>query len=122
MGQHYACPTCYRSQKVDPSISRFQNFRQAIPRQKTVINELKKKLGSKTPVLGFSTVIMKRNIHELLKIIDLAAKLNISWVTVLYLTVFAEKLIPESLFFHQDLSNRVLMEAKRKGKKAECCR
>jgi len=80
------------------------------------INHYKKEFRSKTPVLGFSTVAMRRNVEELPAIIELAGRLSLSWVTVLYMTVFSPELIPESLFFHQELSDRMLSAARTRAK------
>ena len=92
--------------------AKFHNVLEGIKR----INKYKKEFHSITPVMGFSTVIMRRNVKELPAVIELAKKLNLSWVTVLYLTVFAPDLIPESLFFYHDLSDRMLITAKERAK------
>ena len=59
------------------------------------------------PLLTVAIVAMRRNIEELPEIIKLAAELGSKRVLVNYLTVVTKGLEQESLFYHQDLTNRM---------------
>ncbi len=67
------------------------------------------------PHLSFSFVAMRRNIEELPALIDLAADLQIKTINVIYLTVHGDSIREESLFYHQDLANKVFIQAKEKA-------
>ena len=55
---------------------------------------------------------MKRNIHELPQIIELAGELNCQGVACSHLNVNSPELIEESLFFHKEECNYFLDKAK----------
>lgn len=115
---------CISLDGADPatyeSIRRGARFDQVIEGIRR-INHYKKLYRSTTPVLGFSTVAMRRNVEELPSVIELAKSLDLSWVTILFLTVYAPELIPESLYFHQEISDRMMLETKRRAEQLGIC-
>ncbi len=99
----------------------FNSIRKGIDFQRVVkniikINELKKIKQLDYPKLNFNFVAMKRNIKELLALIDLAAPFNISAIVVSYLTVHGKELMCESLFYDKGLANSIFAQAEERAR------
>lgn len=75
------------------------------------IVRIKKERGLKYPWINFVFCAMKSNIHELPDLVKLAAEIGIEEVKVVYLTVFGEDLLDESLWGHEDMIRRYFGEA-----------
>jgi radical SAM protein with 4Fe4S-binding SPASM domain len=82
------------------------------------IVHIKKEKGLKYPWINFVFCAMQSNIKELPDLVRLAAEIGIEEVKVVYLTVFGDDLINESLWGHEDLVKEVFEEAIRVGE--EC--
>ena len=79
------------------------------------IIRLKKERGLKYPWINFVFCAMQSNIRELPDLVRLAAEIGIEEVKVVYLTVFGEDLMNESLWGHEDLVREVFEEAIKVG-------
>lgn len=71
------------------------------------LQELKAKYGVTHPILSIQFVAMRRNIEELPEMIKFADDLGIKRVRIGYITVVTKGLEQESLYYHQDLANRI---------------
>jgi len=79
-------------------------------------NRLREKLYAMNKCkLHFSVVLMKRNIKELPKLIELAKKLAVDSVDCSHVTIFYERIKNESLVYHKQLANYYLMVAQEKA-------
>lgn len=79
------------------------------------IVRIKKERGLKYPWINFVFCAMQSNIRELPDLVRLAAEIGIEEVKVVYLTVFGEDLMNESLWGHEELVREVFEEAIRVG-------
>lgn len=79
------------------------------------IVRIKKERGLKYPWINFVFCAMKSNIRELPDLVRLAAKIGIEEVKVVYLTVFEQGLLDESLWGYEKLVHEVFEEAIRVG-------
>ncbi len=79
------------------------------------IVRLKKERGLKYPWINFVFCAMQSNIRELPDLVRLAAEIGIEEVKVVYLTVFGEDLMNESLWGHERLVHEVFEEAIKVG-------
>ncbi len=79
------------------------------------IVQIKKERGLKYPWINFVFCAMRSNIRELPDLVRLAAEIGIEEVKVVYLTVFGEDLMNESLWGADDLVHEVFEEAIRVG-------
>lgn len=79
------------------------------------IVRIKKERGLKYPWINFVFCAMQSNIKELPDLIRLAAEIGIEEVKVVYLTVFEESLLHETLWGHEDLVREVFEEAIKVG-------
>lgn len=79
------------------------------------IVRIKKDRGLKYPWINFVFCAMQSNIRELPDLVRLAAEIGIEEVKVVYLTVFGEDLMNESLWGHEDLVREVFEETIRVG-------
>ena len=79
------------------------------------IVRIKKERGLKYPWINFVFCAMRSNIRELPDLVRLAAEIGIEEVKVVYLTVFGEDLMNESLWGHEDLVKEVFEEAIKVG-------
>lgn len=79
------------------------------------IVRIKKERGLKYPWINFVFCAMQSNIRELPDLVRLAAEIGIEEVKVVYLTVFGEDLMNESLWGHEDLVREVFEEAIKVG-------
>ena len=79
-----------------------------------LLQKMKAERGTALPLLRFNFVMMRCNIDELPSLIQLAAELGASQVTAQHMTIYeGTGTEDESLFWHQELTNRKLMEAHR---------
>lgn len=78
---------------------------------------IKNSYATNYPALTIAVVAMRRTIEELPEMIKLAADLGSSKILVNYLTVVTKGLEQESLFYHQDLANRMFDLAEKTAKK-----
>lgn len=79
------------------------------------IVRIKKERGLKYPWINFVFCAMKSNIRELPDLIRLAAEIGIEEVKVVYLTVFEERMINESLWDEEKLVEEIFKEAEAVG-------
>lgn len=79
------------------------------------IVRIKKERGLKYPWINFVFCAMRSNIRELPDLVRLAAEIGIEEVKVVYLTVFGEDLMNESLWGREDLVKEVFEEAIKVG-------
>lgn len=79
------------------------------------IERIKKENRLKFPYINFVFCAMKSNIEELPDLVRLAADIGIEEVKVVYLTVFGEDLLNDSLWDETALTRRVFEEAVRVG-------
>lgn len=75
------------------------------------LSELKKSNNNRYPHIWLNPILMKRNIHELPEIIELARELECQGVACSHLVVNSAELIEESLFFHKTECNTFLQNA-----------
>lgn len=75
------------------------------------IVRIKKERGLKYPWINFVFCAMRSNIKELPDLVRLAAEIGIDEVKVVYLTVFEESLLHETLWGHEKLVRDVFNEA-----------
>jgi radical SAM protein with 4Fe4S-binding SPASM domain len=81
-----------------------------------VLRELKKQKAVSHPKLKLQFVAMRRNVEELPGMIKFAADLGIETITVNSIVIVTKGLEQESLYYHQELANRVFTEAKEVAK------
>ena len=79
------------------------------------IVKIKKERGLKYPWINFVFCAMESNIQELPDLVRLAAEIGIEEVKVVYLTVFEDSLLSESLWGKEELVHEVFDEAIRVG-------
>lgn len=79
------------------------------------IVEEKKRRGAAYPYINFVFCAMDSNIGELPELVRLAAEIGIDEVKAVYLTVFEDKLLGESLWEKKDKVRRAFDEAERLG-------
>ncbi|MHC4269184.1 MAG: radical SAM/SPASM domain-containing protein [Planctomycetota bacterium] len=75
------------------------------------LSKLKESNNNQYPHIWLNPILMKKNIHELPEIIELARELGCQGVTCSHLTVNSPELIDESLFFHKEECNSFLQKA-----------
>ena len=80
------------------------------------IVSLKGEAGSAYPAIHVVFVAMRRNIEQLPAMVDLAAELGADNLTVQYMVVHGEEVRAESLFYHQELANRLLEAAEARAR------
>ena len=94
-------PETYSSIRPRISLSEVQDrLRQIV--------DLKRRAGSPWPSVHIVFVAMRRNIEQLPEMVDLAAELGADNLTVQYMAVHGEDVRGESLYYHQELANRML--------------
>jgi radical SAM protein with 4Fe4S-binding SPASM domain len=79
------------------------------------LTEVKKKRGSRTPMLRFNFVLMKSNIQDLPAFIDLAAKLGAEEVLSQHMVIFVGQMKNEALLFDKAQSNACIGEARKRA-------
>ncbi len=72
------------------------------------IIRLKREAGHGLPAVHVVFVAMRRNIEQLPAMVDLVADMGADNLTVQYMVVHTEELRQESLFYHQDLANKMI--------------
>lgn len=92
------------------------SFKQVIANLKKV-QQLKIELDAKNPAVTIEFVAMRRNIEELPDMVRLAAELNVKKIIVTSIVVSTKGLEQESLYYHQDLANKIFDEAKKTADK-----
>lgn len=85
-------------------------FAEVTSRVRQIVH-LKRETAVPWPAVHIVFVAMRRNIEQLPDMVDLAAEMGADCLTVQYLVVHGEDLRSESLFYHQDLANRMLDRA-----------
>jgi MoaA/NifB/PqqE/SkfB family radical SAM enzyme len=75
------------------------------------LSKLKKSNKNQYPDIWLNPILMKRNIHELPEIIELAKELGCQGVACSHLILDSNALIEESLFFHKQECNAYLQKA-----------
>lgn len=83
------------------------------------IVRIKKERGLKYPWINFVFCAMHSNLHELPDLVRLAAEIGIEEVKVVYLTVFGEDLMNESLWGQEEEVRRVFDEAVKVGEELD---
>jgi len=76
---------------------------------------LRQSAGASQPILQIVFVAMRRNIEQLPAMVDLAKDLGADLLTVQYVVAHAEPVVPESLFYHQDLALRCFDAAQKRA-------
>lgn len=79
------------------------------------IVQIKRERGLKYPWINFVFCAMRSNINELPDLVRLAAEIGIEEVKVVYLTVFEEDLLNESLWGQETLVRKIFEESIRVG-------
>jgi len=77
------------------------------------VQELKIENNVRNPAIIIEFVAMRRNIEELPDLVRLAASLNVEKIIVTLIVVSTKGLEQESLYYHQDLANKMIDEAER---------
>lgn len=78
--------------------------------------ERKKESGHTVPHIGLLFVARRGNIEQLPAFVDMANQLGIDTLDVLHLFVFDRKQEQESLYHHQELSDRCFLEARERNR------
>lgn len=89
------------SDEKNREIRRGSNFNIIIDYLKNIIEE-KKRQNTSWPYMNFVTTLMKSNLNEFPKIVQLAADIGLDEVKGVYLTVFDENMKNESLYDSMD--------------------
>ncbi len=79
------------------------------------IVQIKKERGLQYPWINFVFCAMQSNIRELPELVRLAGKIGLDEVKVVYLTVFGEDLLNETLWGKEELIREVFEEAMKVG-------
>lgn len=86
-----------------------------------IVRSIRDIVGEKTrrgldyPYMNFVFTAMRSNLHEIPDLVRLAHDIGLEEVKVVYLTVFSEGLINESLWGHQEEVRAVFAEAERRA-------
>jgi len=75
------------------------------------VQELKIKHDAKSPAITIEFVAMRRNIEELPDMVKLTADLNVKRMIVTSVVVSTKGLEQESLYYHQELANKMFNKA-----------
>lgn len=89
------------TEETNSRIRRGSNINEITKDLKDIVR-MKKERGLKYPWINFVFCAMNSNIHELPELVRLAAEIGIEEVKVVYLTVFEETLLNETLWGHED--------------------
>lgn len=84
---------------------------------KSIVEE-RNRSGLKYPWINFVFCAMEANIRELPALVRLAAEIGINEVKVVYLTIFNEELLRETLWGKEGLIREVFTEAVRAGEES----
>jgi radical SAM protein with 4Fe4S-binding SPASM domain len=77
----------------------------------------KQQKRTRLPIMRLNFVMMRRNIHELAPLVDLAADLGAEEVLCQHMIVFNDATRTESLLLDKERSNQALAEAKRRAER-----
>lgn len=102
------------SQETNSRIRRGSDLESIASNLKEIVEE-KKRRGLKYPWINFVFCAMQSNIEELPDLVRLAAEIGIEEVKVVYLTVFDDNLLHETLWGAEDKVRGVFEEAERLG-------
>lgn len=100
--------------ETNSRIRRGSDIRQITSDLKEIV-QIKKERGLAYPWINFVFCAMRSNIKELPDLVRLAAEIGIEEVKVVYLTVFGDDLMQESLWGQEELVHNVFEEAVRVG-------
>jgi radical SAM protein with 4Fe4S-binding SPASM domain len=98
--------------ELNNAIRRGADFNVIVNNLKSITSE-KKHIGTPWPYMNFVTTLMKKNLHEFPKIVQLAADIGLDEVKGVFLTVFDEAMANESLYNSMDEVREVFDEAYR---------
>ena len=88
--------------ETNDSIRKGGDFNREVASIRRLVEE-KARRGANYPFVNLVFTAMARNIHELPMMVELASSLGLPEVKVVYLTVFNDSLVPESLVDKQEL-------------------
>lgn len=80
------------------------------------LNEVKAEFGAKKPEASIAMVAMRKNVHETVELVEIAASLGMKNMYVAHMEAHAEHLIPELLFNNVDLARHHFGIAKARAK------
>ena len=105
--------------RISINAARPQTYRDIhwFPMHKVLANmarlmEYNQELGGHTEV-QFNFVALRRNIEELPQLVTMAHEFGVREINVVHASIFRAEIVPDSLFFHRELSNEVMRRAKR---------
>jgi MoaA/NifB/PqqE/SkfB family radical SAM enzyme len=98
--------------ELNSAIRRGADFNLIISNLENITSE-KKRVGTPWPYMNFVTTLMKKNLYEFPKIVQLAAEIGLDEVKGVFLTVFDEAMANESLYNSMDEVKKVFDEAYR---------
>lgn len=98
------------TQETNGRIRRGSDLNRIKENLKAIVAE-KKRRGMKYPWINFVFCAMRSNLHELPALVRLAAEIGIEEVKVVYLTVFEDSLMHETLWGHEGEVKEVFGEA-----------
>ena len=93
-----------------------QHFERILENIRT-LQRLKAEQDRKCPHVAMTFVARKCNIKQLSDYVRLTHELGGEAIHVGYMIVYDKELIPESLYFHQELSDRMMIEAKQEAER-----
>lgn len=77
----------------------------------------RRKLGlSEPPLLCLQVTLMRKNIEELPRIVEMASELGVDEIVGLHVYVFDKAFEPQSLLRHRELSDRMITEATKRAR------
>lgn len=83
-----------------------------VKKLKSIIDQMN---SHERPQLIFQVTLMKKNIQELPAIVNLASEIGVDMVVGLHLYVFDPLLKDQSLFYHQQMSDKFIRDAEKKA-------
>jgi len=98
--------------ELNNTIRRGADFNVIVNNIKKIVSE-KKRIDTPWPYMNFVTTLMKKNLNEFPKIVQLAAEIGLDEVKGVFLTVFDEAMASESLYNSMDRVKEVFDEAYR---------
>jgi radical SAM protein with 4Fe4S-binding SPASM domain len=82
----------------------------------TTLNEVKAEHGVTKPEIGIAMVGMRKNVHETVELVDIAASLGVENMYVAHMEAHADHLVDELLFNHVDYARNHFEIAKARAK------
>jgi len=104
-------PDVYASMRIEGRLEQVENGLRAL-------NSEKRRLGSKTPKIVFTSTFMQRNIPQLPDMIDFAKKHSVDEISVQLMQMENKDLERESLKYHIELTRKKIDEAKKRAAEA----